>query len=112
HPADDKPPAGVVNPPGAPASPTGSPGRQVAGRSTSLPRETPAELRHVVAEGETLYGLAEQYYGDGQRFVELYRANRDVLKRPERLEVGTVLVIPNVPDTPASGGRKPPDTGE
>ena len=33
--------------------------------------------------------------------MDLYQANRDVLKRPDRLEVGTVLVIP---DLPASRG--------
>jgi nucleoid-associated protein YgaU len=92
---DERPPTNGVN---SPAAPTGgqdnAPRRPVSARPTS--RVTPeAELRrHTVAEGDTLYGLAERYYGDGERFVELYRYNRAVLKRPDRLEVGTVLIIP------------------
>jgi len=55
-----------------------------------------AERRHVVAEGETLFGLAVRYYGDGDRFVELYRANRRVLPSPDALSPGTELLIPDL----------------
>ena len=83
-------------------SPTGAAARPnrvrtAAARPVSRTRaSSPAEpRRHAVAEGETLYTIAEAYYGDGERFVDLYDGNRDVLKRPDRLETGTVLVIPD-----------------
>ena len=96
---DDPPPANGVNSPGAdPAAPAGGSRRLVAGQPTSQLKATADARRHTVAEGDTLYGLAERYYGDGERFVDLYQANRDVLKRPDRLEVGTVMVIPDVPE--------------
>jgi nucleoid-associated protein YgaU len=77
-----------------PAAPESNPTRRVAARPTSR--------QHTVEEGDSLYGLAERYYGDGDRFTELYQANKAVLKRPDRLEVGTVLVIPNLPDAPTA----------
>ncbi len=53
--------------------------------------------QHTVKEGDTLFTLAQRYYGDGDRFADLYRANRQVLETPDRLEPGTVLVIPAAP---------------
>lgn len=50
--------------------------------------------KHVVQEGETLFSLASRYYNDSTRFVELYQANREVLKTPEQLPEGAELVIP------------------
>ncbi len=93
----DRPPTNGVNSPGAdPSMPAGAPRRLTAGRPTSLGKSAGGR-RHTVAEGDTLYGLAEQYYGDGERFIDIYQANRDVLKRPDRLDVGAVLVIPDLP---------------
>ena len=74
--------------------------RVLAGRPTSLVKPAAGSRRHTVAEGDTLYGLAEHYYGDGEQFIEIYQANRDVMKRPDRLEVGTVLIIPDLPAAP------------
>ncbi len=55
-----------------------------------------AAKRHVVAEGETLFSLARRYYNDSAKFVELYQVNRGVLKTPEALSAGTVLIVPEV----------------
>jgi nucleoid-associated protein YgaU len=63
----------------------GVPGRTVS-RSTAR--------KHVVAEGDTLFSLAEKYYQDKNRFVEIYQANRDVMSSPEKLTAGTELAIP------------------
>jgi nucleoid-associated protein YgaU len=53
-------------------------------------------LKHTVKEGETLFSLAQRYYKDGTKFVEIYRANQAMLREPDRLEPGTDLVIPGV----------------
>jgi hypothetical protein len=100
---DGRPPASVVNPPGGPPSPSGNgPRRFVAGRQTGQVKEAAGSRHHTVADGDTLYGLAERYYGDGEHFIDLYQANRDVLKRPDRLEAGTVLAIPDLTEAPAA----------
>src|SRR5262249_6266543 len=98
--SEDRAPASVGNPPAPPLAPNGQ-RRGVPVRPTSWPKQESAR-RHTVAEGETLYGLAERYYGDGERFIDLYQANRQVLKRPDRLEPGTVLEIPDLgePEAP------------
>jgi nucleoid-associated protein YgaU len=63
-----------------------------------------AGRRHTVQAGETLFGLAQRYYGDGDRFVDLYRANRGVLRSPDGLPPGTVLIIPDLPAEQARAG--------
>jgi nucleoid-associated protein YgaU len=68
---------------------------QTAIRTESTPVEG---QRHTVTEGETLFSLARRYYNDEAKFVEIYRVNRDVLKTPDPLTPGTVLIIPNLPD--------------
>ena len=68
----------------APRKPSSSPTARTTGRL------------HVVAEGDTLFSLACHYYGDGDRFMKLYRANRDRLDSPDALPTGTELIIPDV----------------
>ncbi|HEX5273371.1 MAG TPA: LysM peptidoglycan-binding domain-containing protein [Gemmataceae bacterium] len=97
----DRSPANGVNAPDSdPSAPGGGPRRLTAARPTSQVKAAIGSRRHTVAEGDTLYGLAEQYYGDGEHFIDIYDANRDVLKRPDRLEAGTVLAIPDLPAAP------------
>jgi len=49
---------------------------------------------HVVAKGDTLYGLARKYYNDQRRWKDIYEANRGTLANPDTLKVGQELVIP------------------
>jgi nucleoid-associated protein YgaU len=53
---------------------------------------------HTVQDGETLFSLARQYYGAGEKSTALYRANRDRVRGPDRIPPGTVLVIPDEND--------------
>ena len=49
---------------------------------------------HEVMKGETLWKIAEQYYGDGSLYSKIFDANRDVLKDPNRINIGQKLRIP------------------
>jgi nucleoid-associated protein YgaU len=49
---------------------------------------------HEVKKGETLWKIAEQYYGDGSLYGKIFEANRDILKNPDRINVGQKLRIP------------------
>ena len=49
---------------------------------------------HVVTEGDTLFTLAEKYYQDKTRFVEIFQANRGALQSPDQLPPGIELTIP------------------
>lgn len=51
-------------------------------------------MRHRIVDGDTLGTIARLYYGDEQRARELFEMNRNVLRDPELLPIGTELVIP------------------
>jgi nucleoid-associated protein YgaU len=78
----------------AAVAPAGQDGRPAP--RNQLPAPGPVR-RHVVQQGDTLYGLARRYYQDDRKFVDIYRANQDVLTTPDPLMPGTDLVIPEVP---------------
>ncbi len=49
---------------------------------------------HVVQPGDTLYSLAEKYYGHGRHYQKILMANRKRLTDPNDLPVGMKLIIP------------------
>jgi nucleoid-associated protein YgaU len=75
-----------------PAPSASQPSTQVAG----------AEVIHVVAENETLWAIAERYYGDGALYRRIEEANQGRLGKGGALYVGAKLVIPGA--TPAKTG--------
>ncbi|MGA2443961.1 MAG: LysM peptidoglycan-binding domain-containing protein [Opitutaceae bacterium] len=50
--------------------------------------------RHVVVQGDTLYKIAQRYYGSGSKWPEILEANRDVLKNENAVRPGMELRIP------------------
>jgi nucleoid-associated protein YgaU len=51
---------------------------------------------HTVAKGETLWAIAEKYYGKGQgpKYTEIVKANTPPVKNPDLIQPGWVLRIP------------------
>lgn len=74
-------------------------------------RETKT-ITHKVTRGDTLWGLAKKYLGDGSRYMEIVKANAKkypgLLKNPDLIIDGWELVIP-VPEQ-TSSDTKPSDT--
>ncbi len=59
---------------------------------------------YTVQAGDTLSKIAEKVYGDGNRWREIYEANRNVIGgSPEQIQIGMVLVIPGQ-GQPGNGG--------
>jgi nucleoid-associated protein YgaU len=58
------------------------------------PVENPFTQYHVVAKGDTLSKIAEQYYGDEMLYKKIFEANRDVIKNPDLIQIGWKLRIP------------------
>ena len=56
----------------------------------------PAGMKRTyrVKTGDTLVAIAKQFYGDGERYQEIYEANRERLQVPDDLREGLVLDIP------------------
>jgi nucleoid-associated protein YgaU len=65
-------------------------------RQTSGPAEADGRC-HTVKDGETLFSLAQRYYGDGEKSEFLYRSNFKRIPSRDSLPAGTVLVIPELP---------------
>ena len=53
-----------------------------------------AGRRHTVAKGDTLFSLAQKYYGNRSKWRDIYEANRDVLPSQNALRLGMELKIP------------------
>jgi len=53
--------------------------------------------KHTVASGETLSGIAKQYYDDAGKYMKIYEANKDVIgDNPDLIQPGMELVIPKL----------------
>ena len=53
-----------------------------------------AEQWHEVIKGESLWKIAERYYGDGSLYQKIFEANRELLKDPDKIKIGQRLRIP------------------
>lgn len=79
-------------------------GERVESQVTELRRQVaatpapilPTYLRYVVKRGDTLPRIAARpdIYGDANQWPRLYEANRDVIGRDRKLNVGQVLLVP------------------
>ena len=58
--------------------------------------DTSVFANHTVTSGETLGKIAKQYYGSASKYNAIFKANTDILKNPDVIQVGQELVIPNL----------------
>ncbi|EGT5043850.1 LysM peptidoglycan-binding domain-containing protein [Clostridioides difficile] len=49
---------------------------------------------HKVAEEDTLSKIAKKYYGNGDLWEKIYKANEDKIKDPSVIKNGWILIIP------------------
>ncbi len=69
---------------------------QSSGEQRPALQQTPPvkQITHMVAEGETLYGISAKYYGNGDLWPELLKANKSAADEEGRVFEGARLVIP------------------
>jgi nucleoid-associated protein YgaU len=90
--------------PSAPSAPSAPPSALPAVKAPSKPvaiAEAPAKaaqkkggVEHVVGPGDTLYKLADRYYGDSSRWEDIAKANKSQLRGRIDLSLGMKLRIP------------------
>lgn len=49
---------------------------------------------HEVVKGDTLSRIAQKYYGDAGLYMQIFEANRDILRDPNLIRIGQKLRIP------------------
>jgi nucleoid-associated protein YgaU len=49
---------------------------------------------HEVVKGDTLWKIAERYYWDWSLYTNIFEANQDILKDPNKIKIGQKLRIP------------------
>jgi nucleoid-associated protein YgaU len=60
----------------------------------SLPAPKPKEQAYTVQSGDTLSKISKQFYGDANKYMKIFEANRDQLNDPDKIKPGQVLKIP------------------
>ncbi|MGV3524877.1 MAG: LysM peptidoglycan-binding domain-containing protein [Candidatus Sericytochromatia bacterium] len=93
-------PSTPIQLPQEPAPPV-APAQPVAPTQPTAPAEA-SYSQYTVKRGESLSSIALDTLGDSERYMEIFQANRDVLKDPDALRLGMTLKIPQRNGAPAS----------
>lgn len=67
---------------------------------------------YTVVKGDSLWKIAKEKLGDGTRYNEIFEANRDKIKNPNKIQIGQVLEIPDGVVTPAPAPAPAPEVVE
>ena len=65
-----------------------------SGVSTTAPAAAAAATTYTVVGGDSLSKIAKKFFGNANRWHEIYDANRDQISNPDMIRVGQVLKIP------------------
>lgn len=55
----------------------------------------PAPRLYQVKSGDTLSAIAQKELGSADRYMEIFNANRNILRDPDEIDIGQTLRIPN-----------------
>jgi len=58
------------------------------------PEKIKTQKFHIVRSGDTLTGIACEYYGSANKLQKILDANRDIIKDANMLRPGTKLILP------------------
>lgn len=64
------------------------------GLSAPVPEVEPEVEYYVIESGDTLWGIAAKFLGNGSKYPEIFEANREVIEDPDKIFVGQKIRIP------------------
>lgn len=82
----------------APSEPAATP--EVPAAPQAAPEPAAAPVTVTVQPGFTLWGIAQDRYGDGVLYVQVFEANRDKIKDPDLIYPGQVFSVPEAAASP------------
>jgi LysM repeat protein len=56
--------------------------------------KSPPQQTYTVQPGDSLSKIAKEHLGNGNLYMDIFNANRDVLQDPDKLKPGMVLKLP------------------
>jgi hypothetical protein len=70
--------------------------------AASVPASASQDVMHEILPGDCLHLIAGYYYGDARLWERIWEANRQVVRNPNVLASGALLVVPDagVPPEP------------
>lgn len=74
------------------AEPVAEPAHVAPAPAEPAPAAAPAARTHTVASGDTLWAIAERFYGDGNQYQRI--ADASGVSNPDLIQPGQVLTIP------------------
>lgn len=69
-------------------------GSAVYSDTAAVEAVAPKYVEYTVKKGDTLGGIARQFYQKSTGWKQIYKANTNVISDPNKLKIGTVLRIP------------------
>ena len=96
--ATDTAPAEVAS--AEPAAAPDAPAATQPDPAAATPASAPAPISVTVQPGFTLWGIAQERYGDGVFYVQVFEANRDKIKDPNLIYPGQVFSVPDSTTSP------------
>ena len=64
---------------------------------SNSPYNVQSPSTYIVQEGDTLVRIAKNLLGDQNLWMQIFELNKDLIKSPERLQIGQELEIPQLP---------------
>ncbi|MCI1981997.1 MAG: LysM peptidoglycan-binding domain-containing protein [Oscillospiraceae bacterium] len=65
-----------------------------AAAAPKIVKNPKAQKTYTVKSGDTLWGIAKRFYGNGTKYTTIYNANKGKIKSPNLIYPGQVLTIP------------------
>jgi len=57
--------------------------------------ESSSSQYYTIESGDTLWGIAAKFLGNGSKYPEIFEANREVIEDPDKIFVGQKIRIPS-----------------
>jgi len=91
---------GVELPASAAPETAAAPEAPAAPQADPAPAPAAAPVTVTVQPGFTLWGIAQERYGDGVLYVQVFEANKDKIKDPNLIYPGQVFSVPETAASP------------